>query len=102
MFLTKSAEWRRGTGWVSHPSYPRYVYGAARVGHASRAAPFGLFGKVPLRTVVATSTDGGRTFGPPVDVMGGVPQTKIFGSFIPEVTVGRGRYRLRHHPGEDA
>jgi len=74
---------------TADPSDPRYVYGAARVGHASRAEPFGLFGKVPLRSVVATSTDGGRTFGPPVDVMGGVPQTEIFGSFIPEVTVGR-------------
>ena len=74
---------------TADPNDPRYVYGAARVGHASRAEPFGLFGKVPLRSVVATSTDGGRTFGPPVDVMGGVPQTEIFGSFIPEVTVGR-------------
>jgi Neuraminidase (sialidase) len=65
-----------------------YVYAGARVGHASRAAPFGLFGKVPLRSVVATSSDGGRTFGPPVDVMADVPQTQIFGAFIPEISVG--------------
>jgi photosystem II stability/assembly factor-like uncharacterized protein len=74
---------------AADPSDPRYVYGAARVGHASRAAPFGLFGKVPLRSVVATSSDGGKTFGPPVDIMADVPQSQIFGAFIPEVTVGR-------------
>jgi Neuraminidase (sialidase) len=74
---------------AADPSDPRYVYEAARVGHASRAAPFGLFGKVPLRSVVATSSDGGKTWGPPVDIMGDVPQSQIFGAFIPELTVGR-------------
>jgi Neuraminidase (sialidase) len=64
------------------------VYAGARVGHASRAAPFGLFGKVALRSVVATSPDGGRTWGPPVDIMANVPQTQIFGNFIPEISVG--------------
>lgn len=75
---------------TADPTNLNYVYAAARVGHASRAAPFGLFGKVPLRSVVATSSDGGRTFGPPVDVMAGTPLTTIFGAFIPEVTVGAG------------
>jgi len=74
---------------TADPNDARYVYGAARVGHASRGAPFGLFGKVPLRSVVATSSDGGKTFGPPVDVMADVPQSQIFGAFIPEVTVGQ-------------
>ncbi|HEX3622572.1 MAG TPA: sialidase family protein [Acidimicrobiales bacterium] len=65
-----------------------YVYAAARVGHASRLPPFGLFGNVPLRSVVAASADGGNTWGAPVDIMGDVPQTQIYGAFIPEVSVG--------------
>src|SRR5437660_8196365 len=71
-------------------SDPRYVYGAARVGHASRAAPVGRFGKVPLRSGVATSTDGGRPLGPTVGGMRRLPRSELLGSCIPAVTVGRG------------
>ncbi|HTJ73825.1 MAG TPA: sialidase family protein [Acidimicrobiales bacterium] len=74
---------------AADPTDPRYVYGAARVGQADRTPPYGLFGKIPLRSVVATSSDGGKTWGPPVDIMADVPQSQIFGAFIPEVTVGR-------------
>jgi Neuraminidase (sialidase) len=73
---------------TADPSDPRYVYGAARVGQADRSAPYGLFGKIPLRSVVAASSDGGKTFGQPVDILAGVPLNQIFGVFIPELSVG--------------
>ena len=73
---------------AADPTNPNYVYAGGRYQIASRAKPYGLFGIVPLRAVVATSSDGGKTFGQPVDIMANVPYNQIFGGFIPKLTVG--------------
>lgn len=41
----------------------------------------------PLRANVAVSTDGGRTFGRPVDIFGEVPPDQIFGADVPSLAV---------------
>ncbi|MGH9077638.1 MAG: sialidase family protein [Acidimicrobiales bacterium] len=73
---------------ATDPSNPRYIYVGARYGNASRTAPFGLFGQVPLRAVVAVSSDGGATFSSPMDIMSAVPSTQVYGDFIPTLAVG--------------
>ncbi|MGH7685468.1 MAG: sialidase family protein [Candidatus Dormibacteria bacterium] len=73
---------------AADPTNPQYVYAGARYQIASRAKPYGLFGVVPLRSVVAASSDGGKTFSQPVDIMKGIPQSQIFGGFIPMISVG--------------
>lgn len=73
---------------ATDPSNPNYVYVGARYGNANRAAPFGLFGQVPLRSVVAVSSDRGQTFTPPMDIMSAVPKTDIYGNFIPTLAAG--------------
>jgi hypothetical protein len=73
---------------ATDPSNPGYVYVGARYGNANRTAPFGLFGQVPLRSVVAVSSDGGKTFTQPMDIMSAVPSTDIYGDFIPTLAVG--------------
>lgn len=70
------------------PKDPRYVYAGARYQHADRTAPYGTFGVIPIRNMIAASSDGGRTFGPLVDPMGGVPRNEMYGAYVPSISVG--------------
>lgn len=67
---------------------PNYVYVGARLGIADRTPPYGLFGNVVIRGVVAVSSDGGKTFGDPVDVLGNSTRSEFAGSYVPSITVG--------------
>lgn len=73
---------------ATDPSNPKYVYVGARYGIANRAAPYGLFGQIPLRGVVAVSSDGGVTFSQPKDILGSIPNSGVYGFFPPELAVG--------------
>ncbi|HET7719533.1 MAG TPA: sialidase family protein [Acidimicrobiales bacterium] len=70
------------------PKDPRYVYAGARYQHADRSAPYGTFGVIPIRNMIAASSDGGRTFGPLVDPMAGVPRNEMYGAYVPSISVG--------------
>ena len=67
---------------------PNYVYVGARLGIADRTPPYGLFGNVVIRGVVAASSDGGKTFSDPVDILAGVPRSQFAGGYVPSITVG--------------
>jgi hypothetical protein len=67
---------------------PKYVYVGARLGHADRTPPYGLFGNVSLRAVVVASEDGGKTWGPMTDLLAGLPRDQFVGSRLPAITVG--------------
>jgi Neuraminidase (sialidase) len=70
------------------PKNPNDVYVGARYGRAFRTCPScGAFDNVPLRSVVATSTDGGLTWSSPVDVSTSMPRSELWETFIPSVTV---------------
>jgi len=64
------------------PSDPRRLYASSR--YQSRTLPFG---QAPLRTVVESSADGGRTWSPPVDVMASLG-ADVFGSDYGNLSVG--------------
>jgi photosystem II stability/assembly factor-like uncharacterized protein len=64
------------------PQDPRRVYASTRYG--ARTLPFG---SVPVRTVVETSADGGRTWSAPVDVMANLG-SDVFGSDYGNLAVG--------------
>lgn len=66
---------------------PNYVYVSARLGIADRTPPYGLFGNVVIRGVVAVSSDGGRTFSDPVDIMSSMPRNEFAGGYVPSITV---------------
>ncbi len=70
------------------PKDPRYVYAGARYQHADRTPPYGTFGIIPIRNMISASSDGGRTFGPPVDPMAGVPREQMWGAYVPSISVG--------------
>ena len=70
------------------PKDPRYVYAGARYQHADRTTPYGTFGVIPIRNMIAASSDGGRTFGPLVDPMAGVPRNEMYGAYVPSISVG--------------
>jgi hypothetical protein len=70
------------------PKDPRYVYAGARYQHADRSAPYGTFGVIPIRNMIAASSDGGRTFGPLVDPMAGVARNEMYGAYVPSISVG--------------
>jgi hypothetical protein len=70
------------------PKDPRYVYAGARYQHAERTPPYGTFGIIPIRNMIAASSDGGRTFSPPVDPMANVPREEIWGAYVPSISVG--------------
>jgi hypothetical protein len=71
------------------PSNPKDLYVGARYGRAFRTCPScGAFDNIPLRSVVASSSDGGQTWSAPVDVTAGMPRSQLWESFIPSVTVG--------------
>ncbi|HJV09422.1 MAG TPA: sialidase family protein [Acidimicrobiales bacterium] len=67
---------------------PNYVYVGGRLGHADRTPPYGLFGNVSLRAVIVASEDGGKTWGPMVDLLDGLPRAEYAGSRLPSITVG--------------
>lgn len=68
---------------ATHPTDPDLVYAGFRVQPAE--APFA---QVPVRSVVSTSTDGGRTWSEPVDVMDQTfSRDEVYGSGAPSVAV---------------
>ncbi|HEV2766232.1 MAG TPA: sialidase family protein [Acidimicrobiales bacterium] len=71
------------TRMAVHPTDPNLVYAGFRVQPAQ--APFA---QVPVRTVVAVSTDGGRTWSEPVDVMDETfSREEVYGSDVPSMAV---------------
>jgi hypothetical protein len=71
------------TRMAVHPTDPNLVYAGFRVQPAQ--APFA---QVPVRTVVATSSDGGRTWGEPVDVMAETfSAEELYGSDVPSMAI---------------
>lgn len=70
------------------PKNPRYVYAGARYQHADRRPPYGTFGVIPIRNMIAASSDGGKTFSAPVDPMAGVPRSEMWGAYVPSISVG--------------
>jgi hypothetical protein len=66
-----------------HPTDPDLVYAGIMAGPATRS------GEAPLRANISVSTDGGRTFGPPVDIFKDVPHDQIWGADVPAVAVDR-------------
>ena len=73
---------------ATDPTDPRYVYVGARYQHADRTAPFGTFGVIPIRNMIAASSDGGKTFAPIVDPMASVPRQEMWGAYVPSLSVG--------------
>jgi len=70
------------------PKNPQYVYAGARYQHADRTAPFGTFGQIPIRNMIAASSDGGKTFSDIVDPMASVPRSQMYGAYVPSISVG--------------
>ena len=70
------------------PKDPRYVYAGARYQPSDRTPPFGTFGVIPIRNMIAVSSDGGKTFSDLVDPMAGVPRNEMWGAYVPSITVG--------------
>lgn len=64
-----------------HPTDPLLVYAGIMAGPATRS------GEAPLRATVSVSTDGGRTFGPLVDIFKDVPHDQIWGADVPALAV---------------
>ncbi len=68
---------------ATHPSDPDLVYAGFRV--QPEAAPFA---QVPVRSVVSTSTDGGRTWSEPTDILDqSFSREEIYGSDVPALAV---------------
>ncbi|MDP9005555.1 MAG: glycoside hydrolase [Actinomycetota bacterium] len=66
-----------------HPTDPNLVYAGFRVQPAQ--APFA---QVPVRSVVATSTDGGRTWSEPLDIMEETfSRDELYGSDVPSLAI---------------
>jgi hypothetical protein len=70
------------------PKDPRYVYAGVRYQQADRTAPFGTFGVIPIRNMIAASSDGGKTFSELVDPMAGVNRSDMWGAYVPSISVG--------------
>ncbi|HSH22467.1 MAG TPA: sialidase family protein, partial [Acidimicrobiales bacterium] len=68
---------------ATHPSDPDRISAGFRVQPAM--APFA---QVPVRSVVSTSEDGGRTWSEPVDIMDQTfPRDQVYGSDVPSLAV---------------
>ena len=65
-----------------HPSDASLVYAGIMISAGTPGVE-----DLPLRSLVAASTDGGRSFGPPVDIFGAVPHDQIFGADVPSLAV---------------
>jgi hypothetical protein len=68
---------------TTHPTDPKLVYAGIMAGPATRS------GEAPLRATVSVSSDGGRSFGPLVDIFGAVPYDQIWGADVPAVAVDK-------------
>jgi hypothetical protein len=70
---------------ATHPTDPRRVYAGILVNPGNLA----LLTEANIRSLVAVSTDGGRTFGPLVDIFAAVPPGEIYGGDVPSVVVDK-------------
>ena len=70
---------------ATHPTDAKRVYAGILVNPGTLA----LLTEANIRSLVAVSTDGGRTFGPLVDIFGGVPPGEIYGGDVPSVVVDK-------------
>lgn len=68
-----------------HPTDPDIVY----AGFRRQAATLGFAG-APVRTVIAVSTDGGRTFGDLVDAFANLPADEVYGADQPAFAIAPG------------
>ena len=77
------------TRMATDPSNANYVYAGSRHGSESRACPTCVVGgNFKPRPYVAVSSDGGKTWSDPIDIMANVPRSQIAGAFIPSLAVG--------------
>lgn len=70
---------------TTHPTDPNRVYAGLLINPGTLT----LLTQANLRSLVAVSTDGGRTFGAPVDIFKGTPTTEIFGGDSPALAVAK-------------
>ncbi len=68
-----------------HPTDPNRVYAGLLINPGTLP----ILTQAPIRSLVAVSEDGGRTFGEPVDIFKDTPQSEIFGSDVPALAVDR-------------
>lgn len=77
------------TRMATDPSNANYVYAGSRHGFANRICPTCVVGgNFKPRPYVAASSDGGKTWNAPEDIMANVPRSQIEGAFIPSLAVG--------------
>lgn len=77
------------TRMATDPSNANYVYAGSRHGFANRICPTCVVGgNFKPRPYVAVSSDGGKTWNAPQDIMADVPRSQIEGAFIPSLAVG--------------
>ncbi|MGH9279251.1 MAG: sialidase family protein [Acidimicrobiales bacterium] len=70
---------------TTHPTDPSMVYAGMLINPGNLA----ILTAAPIRSLVAVSSDGGRTFGPPVDIFKDTPPTEIYGSDVPALAVDK-------------
>ena len=68
-----------------HPTDPDRVY----AGMLINPGTLPILTQAPIRSLVAVSEDGGRSFGEPVDIFKDTPHSEIFGSDVPALAVDR-------------
>lgn len=68
-----------------HPTDPKGVYAGILINPANLP----ILTEVPIRSLVAVSGDGGRTFGPLVDIFKDSPPDQIFGGDVPSLAVDK-------------
>ncbi|MBV8529093.1 MAG: exo-alpha-sialidase, partial [Candidatus Dormibacteraeota bacterium] len=77
------------TRMATDPSNANYVYAGSRYGFAGRICPTCVVGgNFKPRPYVGVSSDGGKTWSAPQDIMAGIPRSQIEGAFIPSLAVG--------------
>ncbi len=70
---------------TTHPTDPNRVYAGLLINPGTLT----LLTQANIRSLVSVSTDGGRTFGAPVDIFGGTPTNEIYGGDSPALAVAR-------------
>ena len=70
---------------ATHPTDPKRVYAGLLVNPGTLP----ILTEANIRTLVSVSTDGGRTFGPLVNIYGEVPVDQIYGGDVPSVAVDK-------------
>ena len=77
------------TRMATDPSNANYVYAGSRHGFENRICPTCVVGgNFKPRPFVAASSDGGKTWSDPIDIMASIPRAQIEGAFIPSLAVG--------------